>query len=347
MPVIAAVAGLDLVVLAAIGLVIVIGLYMLFRPVLAGALAQIPVVGGFVAQRTDQLLLAMYVSGLDAALAALGPAADLFRRIAGVESTLARFVAGAIDNTFNTVWRLRYQIIPAELGRQAAYALQLAQAAEGYALQLGGQVEREAAADAARVADYARQLAGAEGQYALDLVQAAEQRALAREQAILGYVQTVVLDEARQALAQVQVAERYAEQLALDVRDAARAGDLDAERYAQNLGIQVEDYARALERAAVGHADQAVAAAAAAAAAATGAVAARVTDIEDSPCQRFCSPLGDLGQLLQGLEDAGFVAILLGLIAEVRHDPGAVQQVLRQDLVPLGRDALAGLGLGG
>lgn len=76
------------------------------------------------------------------------------------------------------------------------------------------------------------------------------------------------------------------------------------------------------------------------------AIEAEVTTIRDSPCMRYCSPLGDLGQLLQGLEDAGLLLIMLGLIEEARHNPQEVQSVLRNVFVPLVDDAANVVGLG-
>lgn len=70
-----------------------------------------------------------------------------------------------------------------------------------------------------------------------------------------------------------------------------------------------------------------------------------ITDIENSPCMKVCDPLGEVGQLLQGLEDAGMIAILLGLMAEVRSDPGAAQTALRSVVMPIIDDAVSSLGV--
>lgn len=75
-------------------------------------------------------------------------------------------------------------------------------------------------------------------------------------------------------------------------------------------------------------------------------VVAAITAIENSPCMKVCNPLGEVGQLLQGLEDAGMLAILLALIAETRSDPQAVQDGLRSVVVPIVTDAVSSLGLG-
>jgi hypothetical protein len=345
MPALAAIGALDVVVISLCAILLVAGVYMLFRPVLAGALGSIPVIGGWVTQNTDLLLARVYVAGVEAAFAALGPLADLLHRAAAVENTLSRYIVGSIDNTFNTMWRLRYQVLPAQELRSAEYARALASAAVQYAQALAVQVAQQAEARVQQAIQYAQALTGQAIQYAQALTQAAEARSEARTLEAERYAQALAQQAEAFTVAETDRAVRYSEQLAMQAIDYARLGDLEAERFTERVGAQANDYARALERVAVDHADAVGAATAAAAAAATAVVAARVAQVEDSPCQRFCNPLGDLGQLLQGLEDAGLLAVLVGLVQEVRHDPAAVQRVLREDVVPLGRDALSALGL--
>jgi hypothetical protein len=75
-------------------------------------------------------------------------------------------------------------------------------------------------------------------------------------------------------------------------------------------------------------------------------IAAAVSAIERSPCMRFCGPLGDLGGLLQGLEDAGLLALLLALLHDATHDPAQVERMISAVLVAPVKDAVHGLGLG-
>lgn len=84
----------------------------------------------------------------------------------------------------------------------------------------------------------------------------------------------------------------------------------------------------------------------AAAAAIVAPVAAAVTSIEESPCMKTCGPLGDLGQLLQGLEDAGLLVILIGLMEEARTNPGQVASMIDATVGAAGRDVLKSLQLG-
>lgn len=75
-------------------------------------------------------------------------------------------------------------------------------------------------------------------------------------------------------------------------------------------------------------------------------IEAAIRDIENSPCMKTCDVLGDLGQLLQGLEDAGMAAILIALIEQALHDPGTVVSEIESDLLPPIKDALASFQLG-
>ena len=75
-------------------------------------------------------------------------------------------------------------------------------------------------------------------------------------------------------------------------------------------------------------------------------IEAAITSIENSPCMKVCEPLGGIGQLLQGLEDAALLAVILGLIDECLHDPVTVQQVLRSTVVPIVTDAANSVGVG-
>ena len=75
-------------------------------------------------------------------------------------------------------------------------------------------------------------------------------------------------------------------------------------------------------------------------------ITAAITDIENAPCMKFCSPLGDLGQLLQGLEDAGLLALLLLLLQEARTNPAGVATAIDDTIGTVGRDAFQSLQLG-
>lgn len=71
-----------------------------------------------------------------------------------------------------------------------------------------------------------------------------------------------------------------------------------------------------------------------------------ITDIENSPCMKYCSPLGDLGQALQVIEDAGVLALALGLLHEAITDPGSLERDIASVVIPVAHDVVASLQLG-
>ena len=75
-------------------------------------------------------------------------------------------------------------------------------------------------------------------------------------------------------------------------------------------------------------------------------IAAAVEGIENSPCMKACEPLGNLGQFIQGIEDAGMLAILIALIHEAQTDPAAVATAIDETIGAVGRDVLRSLSLG-
>ena len=346
MPAIAAVGALDVIVVAAGAVLMVLAVYMLFRPAIQGGLGQVPVVGGWIASHTDQLILGIFANAQIGAAAALGPLSDLLHRFAIGERVLNGFITGAIDNTFNTMWRIRYQIMPMYLVIAEEYASHLADQAQTFAGHLAEQLAGSILTHYAQSIAFTQAQVGQAEQYAQQLAQAVDGRDLARVQ-----------DAERQAQAQAQAAAAQGIAAAGQVAQYARAldqviwGDLTgqvqaAERFAELLNGQTQDYAQRLGRASIDHTDAVGAAVAAGAAAATAAVTARVVEIEQSKCQQFCSPLGDLGQFLQGLEDAALLAALLDLLYEGMSDPQAVEQALEGPLVAIAKEAAGAFQLG-
>jgi hypothetical protein len=136
----------------------------------------------------------------------------------------------------------------------------------------------------------------------------------------------------------------YARQLTGEAIQFTRVAEGVLQLELEQVRADTLEYARTLEGIAVRHADAVGAAVATGAAAATGAVAARVTDIERSPCQRFCSPLGDLGSLLQQLADAGILALVLAMAAEMASDPVGAARAVDQVAGPALRELTGELG---
>lgn len=343
MPVVALAPELVLVVGGLVAAILGISIYALFRPLLSAALGGIPYAGPWIAQHVEELLATMVGAAALGVDAAIGPLADLFRRALAVLDTLTRYTVGTIDNVFNRMWALVHQDLPALEQRADAYSEQLARIAIAHADQAVqaaiGRADQEFEAaihHTDQVGQVAIQRADQDARQAIAYAQQLAQTALDQVQAT---AQTLAQALDQEAGTQA----RYTDQVAQTVLEYVQAVQHDLGMELEQVGAQDQEYARALERIAVDHADQVGAAVAAATAAATAEVVARVQDLEHSPCQQRCGVLGELGDLLQGLEDAGLTALLLAVLDEVEHDPQAVQQVLRKDVVPIFKDALGAL----
>lgn len=346
MPAIAGVAALDVVVVALVALILAVALFPLFRPLISGALADIPVVGTWLSDNVDLLLFRGYVSALTWIGQAISPWSDLVRRVRVALTLWTETTTQFAEQTYAHVWLLRYFTIPESARQVEQLALGWVRDAERYALALAEQG-----------AAYARELFRGAAAYALGLFTAAIAYVQASTATTIAYVQASTASALRYARdlsaadvaytqAAVAGAENYARALFTESISYTQVAVLGAERLAERIGADAEGYARALERVAVQHADQVGAAVGAAAAAQAARVASRVASIEDSPCQQFCGPLGELGALLGGLEAAGLTAILLGMISEARSDPAALERTIREEVAPVVIGAARSLQLG-
>ena len=183
------------------------------------------------------------------------------------------------------------------------------------------------------------------------------QGALAAERAYADYVK-IALWDAIGAWVDILVkrmdagdveAGRYAEALAgraIDYADSVGARDLRViDQVGGELAARIDaEVGRAIdyERTVAGELLRDIAGAEARATAYAGAlavpIAAAVTAIEQSPCMRYCSPLGELGQMLQGLQEAGLLAAILALAGESARDAQGTGRELASVLGPLTRD---------
>lgn len=328
MPAIAAVAGADVVLVALVAMILAVATFTLFRPLISGALSKVPLIGSWLASNTDLILFSAYVSALSWINTSIGPLVDFIRRLRWATVLTIDEGVQTVEAGWSAIWRVRYTALPAAIA-----------AANTYAAGLFGQALAYIATAIASVQHYAELLAAHDLAYAQSLYVSALSYVQSLHLAELQYVQAAVLDAERYAAqleagglayaqAAVLAAEHYAQALNAQTLAYVQAAVLEAEELARRVGVDAEGYAQALQRQALGYAAATGAAVAAAAGAATAAVAARVATIEDSPCQRFCSPLGDLGGLLQGLRDVGMAALLLDLAVTLAEDPqGAAQAI--------------------
>lgn len=345
MPAVAAVGALDVVVLALVGVLLLIAFAPLFRPLIQG-LASLPIVGAGVAGAVEVVLAQGIGAAQGWAQWAVAPLADLFGTVTAVAVYFSGYTAAAAEQLGAALWRLQYLSLPAAVAQAEGYAAQLASQVLAYTVQAVAGAERYAELLDQQAVQYAQQLAQADQALAEQLAQQAEGYAAQLAAQGLAYTQAAVLDAEQLARAEVTAAEGYAAQLAAAGIAYTQAAVLGAEQLAEQLGSQAEQLARQLAGDVAAQAAAADAAVAAAGAAAVAAVVARVAEVEDSPCQRFCGPLGDLGALLQGLEDAGLLALLLALYQDAVQHPDQVAELVDGTVGAAGRDAVKALALG-
>lgn len=328
MPAIAAVGAVDIIIIGLAAMLVAVALIQLFRPVIQSGLSAVPLIGGWLATNADLVLLRAVAGSVTFVSTATAPLADLLRRSYWAIVLPTITAVEALESVYSALWRVRYQVLPAVAAQLTAYTVGLFAQAETYAQALYRAALAYVETRIAQTIAYTVQLFAQAVAYAQGLDQLERAFALTLYQQSLAYTLELARQGELLTLHTGQIAEAYAADLMRQVLKYVGAADQALAIQIERVLIDAEGYARALERVAVDHADQVAGATAAAAAAATGAVAARVTDIERSPCQQFCSPLGEIGQLLQALGDAGLAAALLAMAAEMARDPeGAARAI--------------------
>jgi hypothetical protein len=327
MPVVAVFA----VVAVALGVLLLAYAAQPFIRALVGALSGLPLgIGSWVA-RSEISMLNGFFNAVNAWVgASVGAAADLVHVVTWYQWQLFDKLAAIDQATLTSLQRIVGHTIPAAFNRAISFTIDSVRAAVHYTealynLAIGYSNARFQAAIAYTQAVGAQELAFAEARFAqaVAFAQALNAQALAFDQALfaqeIAYAQALHAQETRYAQALNASALGFAEDAFGKAIDYERQLYGQAIDYAGRIGAQDRDYARAIGAQAIGYA-----------AAAAGAVAASVVALENQPCIRFCGPLGDLGQLLQGLEDMGLAALLLGLAGEAIHDPHGTQRTIDQ-----------------
>lgn len=320
MPALAIPAALDILIVALAAVILIWALRPLFRPILQ-ALGSLPFVGAFIAGRLEVLLTQAVGAAAGWAGAATAPMAQLFHDLLWGWFRYRDSVWQATEALMRASWRIIAHHLPALEGRVVGYAQQLYNLAiawtnELYSRAIGYAQQLYNLAVAWTNELYARAVAYA-GQLYVQAVQFAQQ-VYAQAIAYAGqlYGQAVGFAQALygQAIGFAQVLYQQAVGFAeLLYRTSVGYADQLYRQgigYTGQVGLQAERYADALYRLAVGYA-----------AASSAAVLARVINLERSKCQKFCEPLGDLGNLIQQVEDAGLALGLLALSVEAFHDP--------------------------
>ncbi len=321
-------------------LLLIVAFAPLFRALIQTGLQSIPLVGGWIASHTDQLLFSAYARAVSWALPALSPFTDFIRRLrVGWFLWSDKAVHLMVEATL-AAWRLRWQWLPWTLDQANAYANQVYSWSVAFTVSIYQRATQYADYLHALETQFAEQVYSWSVAFTVSIYQRATQYADYLHALQTAYAQAI----GTQAI-------RYAQQLAGQAADYARALHAQAIGFAEDAFGRAIEYEQRLYGDATRYAErlaqadraytQAVGAQALAyAATATGVIAAELADLQQKGCIRYCSPLGDLGALLQGLEDLGLAALLVALAEESIRNPGGTSQLL-QELVGQPARALA------
>lgn len=334
-----ALAGVDLVVVALAALLLAFAAVALFRPFILGALAQLPLVGGWAQSNVESMLLRVAASAVGWIQASIAPLTWAVDRVWAERHYVGLANLNALQTAYNVLaaqagainWIIRAYVpdqVRAVLALAVAHADQLAAA-------LDAQVRQALTLALAHTDQVAALLVALVRQALLEAVTHADQLAALLD-AQAHQLASLTLTRIDQVAQQLEAIDRQLFGQAIEFAQA------ESRAVAADLAAEGERWRSAVHQLDVeGHllSDQAVARAVDIARALTVPLAAAVTTLEDSPCQQFCSPLGDLGQLLQGLEDAGLAALLVALAADAIHDPEGTARSLTDLLGGPARDA--------
>lgn len=336
MPAVAAVAGIDVVVVALMALILAYASWLLLRPIILGMLAELPVVGGWAADRVDWLVgraVSVVQGWISSALQA---AIDLITRVRTAATYSLWWCVQTLEEVVNVAWQLRYVVIPGAIAQAIGYANQLYTAAVQYALALYYADLQYTIALVTQDEEYARSLfasglAFTESEFAGAI--AFTRSAFA---SLLAYAGAQFAAEIAFTQREVASAEQFAHSLYV-AETAWAAGEIaSAERYAGQLAAADREYALALQRLALGYADAVGASVLAAAGALVIPLAADVQAIRTSKCFRACDVLGDLGAGLQDLD----MALILALMVAGATDPRGGLAVVEETIGGPARSAL-------
>lgn len=314
-----------------------------FRRAMHDTISGVPLIGAWLAENNERLIVFLYGQLATWANAALGALSSLLEILAGLEYETAQQLLNFTSATHETLLHLRNVVIPAAVRQAEAYGEARLGAVSS---ELGQRIQ---AARALAAAEFAAALARADREY----VQA------------VGYAQTLAVWSAAYAGRLWASATGYAQGLFAQAVNESRAGEARAESYAAAeatqgveftrqayasaigyadwVGQTAEGYAEALTGGAIRQAEGENARTLAYATAAATALAAAVAAIENSPCMQRCMTLGQLGAELEGLDAIALAA----LVIEATRDPQAFAREFQAEFGPvieIVRETLAGLG---
>ena len=304
------IAALPIIAVALVAILILLAFTPLQRIIVA-LVSQLPVVGGWIVQNSVGAIDRAYAQVAGWAVHSIGPLVAVIFLPFFYLDHFNKAAQGSILQTMYALRRVVDNTIPRNLQVAKQFAWDVGQNAMHFAWDVGQQAEHFAWDVGQNVTHYAEALFGQAETYARQLV---------------GDLETLVRQLNAQALG-------FAEDAFGRAIDFEQRLYNDASRFAEREGVLARDWARTLF-------DQANAFTLATVA----AVAIRVTAIERSKCQQFCSPLGDLGQLLQDVEDAALVALLLAMAGEMARDPRGAARSIDSLIGPQVRELTGSLG---
>lgn len=340
---IGAVLTIDVVMIGLIGIILLFAAYSIYRPLVIDVLGNLPIVGGAVARIATNLLDRGVAVAQSWAQAATAPAQFVIDHVWADLHFNAWHVSANLDQFYNWVHWIQKALIPYWTGKlwdainlTFTQSLQFTQLLVTQTQMLARELFQNANL-------YATQLSIAANLYATQLYLAGQDFARLLFSQALGYTDARVTGAEGYARQLAADSGAYARQLQGEALQFTRDGVLDAERFAQRVGVDAEGYARALHDVAIGHADAVGAAVGLYALSLARPLTDAITRVEESPCFRYCNPLGDLGRLAQGLEEAGLAAFLIGMVAEGLRDPSGTAKEINGVLGPIMRETGDGL----
>jgi len=341
-----AIALLPEILVAFVLLLLAFAAVQLFRPLLVAVLSQMPIVGVWVAVRVNGLLVAITAIMAGEINAASGIITNLITAVFNDVWGNRVWTGYALEHAWSAINFIANVLIPVKMAEQAAYTTMVwvntsahtdavwagVTAHTDFVWKVTGEHTDFVWAASTAYTSAVWKAATDHADFVWRESTAFTQRSVSDLAAHVDYVWTTTAGYAEaltgQEMRRALDAER---QLAIDIA-VVGAGAIGT---VENLWQQETSRARGAEGAI-----------ATAGAAAVAAVAARVAEIEDSPCQRYCGPLGELGQLLQGLADVALPALLVALAEEAIQHPADVASMVDRTIRPAAGAVYNGMQLG-
>lgn len=330
MPVIA-LAAVDVVVIALAGALLLYASAPIWKPLLVGALSQLPLVGSWAASNVAWLLTKIYLQTTAWGTAAVGPLTAAVRGVADAGHFMLQAVLDYESRVTFAILRIRQSIIPAAIAQAADYTARRYTDAVNFTTHQVA-LARSAATAALHAAEAEL---GARIVAAIAYTGAALAAAYAYTQqsfaAAVGYAGALALQaQAALAHAQAQLIALVGTQFAVAI-GLQRAGDAALGNQIANAEAEAKTYARALSLDNALATERALALALASVGTLAAVEAADIAAIRAMRCLQRCAELAAVGDAV-GLLD---IAVIFALVEAARTDPKGLENFLAAELRPL------------